>query len=59
MTKKMISPHIKWFIEKCPEVCTFFSKLAHGTLSSCFITQLFRSFGIIYIEDINLERFQC
>jgi len=47
MDKKMFSPYIKWCIGKCPGLCTTFSKLAHSTLSLCFITQLFRFVGIL------------
>lgn len=32
MVKKMIFPHFKWFIRKCPSVCTFISKASTGSL---------------------------
>jgi len=42
--KKMITPYIEWLIGKNPGLCTI---LAYGTLSLCFITQLFRVFRIL------------
>ena len=42
MDKKMIFPHIEWFIGKCPGLCTIFFILSHSTQSLCCITQLFR-----------------
>jgi len=40
MDKKMISPQIKWFIEKCPGLCTFQNKQmvpkVDAFLRSCF-----------------------
>ena len=49
MDKKIISPHSGWCIGKCPGFCTVSSKLAHGNLSLCFITQLLRFVGILCV----------
>ena len=41
---------------KCPGLCTFSSKLAHGTYCLCCITQLFRLLGIVLIFPMLMPK---